>query len=66
MFATLHFVLKLGKGRAGLFLHGEVKHAGRHVVPHELDADLDAASFFPLLPLLGLQGVPAEMRVEEA
>lgn len=66
MFATLHFVLQLGKRRAGLFLHGEVKHAGCHVVPHELDADLDAASFFFLLPQLGLQGIPAKMRVEEA
>lgn len=66
MFSTLHFVLKFGKRRAGLFLHGEVKHAGRHVVHHKLDADLDAASFFLLLPLLGLQGIPAEMRVAEA
>lgn len=66
MFSTLHFVLKLGKRRAGLFLHGEVKHAGCHVVPHELDADLDAASFFLLLPWLRLQGIPAEMRAEKA
>lgn len=66
MFPTLHSVFKFGKRRARLLLHGEVKHAGCHVVPHELDADLDLASFFLLLPWFGLQGIPAEMRVEEA
>lgn len=45
--AALHLVLQSGERRAGLFLHREVKHAGRHVVPHELDADLDTASVFP-------------------
>lgn len=59
VFATFHFVFKFGKRRAGLLLHGEVEHAGSHVVPHELDAHLDAASFFPLLPRLRLQGIPA-------
>lgn len=66
VFAPLHFVLELGEGRTGLLLHGEVEHAGRHVVPHELDAHLDASSFFPLLGRLGLQSVPTEMRVQDA
>lgn len=64
MLATLHLVLELGEGRAGLVLNGEVEHAGCHVVPHELDADLDTASFFPLLPWPGLQGVPAKTELE--
>lgn len=57
---ALHLALELGEGRAGLVLHGQVEHAGRHVVPHELDADLDAPALLPLLAWLGLQGVPAE------
>lgn len=62
VFSTLHFVLELRKRRAGLLLHGEVKHAGCHVVPHKLDADFDTTSFFPLLSWFGLQRIPTATR----
>lgn len=66
VFSTLHFVLEFGERWAGLFLHGQVKHAGRHVISHELNVDLDASSFLPLFAWLRLQGIPAKMRTEEA
>lgn len=62
MLAPLHLVLEFGEGRAGLVLYREVKHAGRHVVPHELNADLDLPSLLPLLPWPGVQRVPAKRR----
>lgn len=62
MLSTLHFVLYLGERRTRLLFHWEVKHAGRHVVSHELDANLDATPFFPLLSWFGLQGIPARAR----
>lgn len=65
MLAAFHLVLELREGRARLLLHGQVEHAGRHVVPHELDADLDAASFFPFLPRFGIQRIPAEKERED-
>lgn len=62
VFPTLHFVLELRKRWAGLLLHGEVKHAGCHVVPHKLDADFDTTPFFPLLSWFGLQRIPTAKR----
>lgn len=62
MLATLQLVLEFSEGRAGLVLYGKVEHAGRHVVPHELDADLDLPSLLPLLPWPGVQRVPAKRR----
>lgn len=60
MLPTLHLVLELGERRAWLVSHGQIKHAGRHVVPHELDAHLYLPTLFFLFAWTGLKGVPAE------
>ena len=54
-----HTILQLAKSRAGFVLHGEVEHAGRHVVASELDRHLKFTALLLLSPRLGVELEPS-------
>lgn len=55
-------VFELGETGPWLVRHGEIKHAGRHVVLHELDVEENLASVLVRLAALIQQLVPTENR----
>lgn len=55
-----HALLQLAEGGGALVLHDQVVHAGRQVVPGELDAELNVSSLLLLLPRLRVEPEPPE------
>lgn len=60
-----NFILELADAGARLVCHGEVKHAGCQVIPHELNVQKNFPSVLLLFPILIHQFVPAAKRIKQ-